>query len=233
MLIFAHRGLHTELTENTMAAFEAAVLAGVDGIETDVRLSADGLPVIMHDRVTRTQRPVAELTRVQLEREVGHAVPLLGEILEAFPDTLWNIEIKTPKALPASVAVLRQFQQRRKLLVTSFRHDLVRAAARALDVDCGLLLAERPLDVPALVSATRREARIRACVWDYNIVDEAALQTMLECGWDNYIYGAITDSEHEHCASLGLAGLITDYPLKVKGEGGRGKTSILDLQSSR
>ena len=52
MLLLAHRGYHLSVPENTMAAFAAAVALGVDGIETDVRLSRDGLPVIIHDRVT-------------------------------------------------------------------------------------------------------------------------------------------------------------------------------------
>ena len=51
MLVIAHRGEHGAVPENTMAAFEAAVAVGVNGIETDVRISLDGLPVLIHDRV--------------------------------------------------------------------------------------------------------------------------------------------------------------------------------------
>ena len=106
MQLLAHRGYHADVPENTLSAFEAAVKLGVDGIETDVRLSSDGLPVIMHDRVTPKKRPVAELTRREIESDVGHAVPVLAEILAAFPRILWNIEIKNPEVLPAVVPVL-------------------------------------------------------------------------------------------------------------------------------
>ncbi|WKB37060.1 glycerophosphodiester phosphodiesterase family protein [Terrilactibacillus sp. S3-3] len=47
--IFAHRGLSIEYPENTMSAFKAAEQAGADGIELDVQLSKDGVPVIIHD----------------------------------------------------------------------------------------------------------------------------------------------------------------------------------------
>ena len=54
MLILAHRGYHAAVAENTFEAFEAAIMAGVNGIETDVRLSRDGVPVLVHDRVMAT-----------------------------------------------------------------------------------------------------------------------------------------------------------------------------------
>ena len=212
MQLLAHRGYHADVPENTMAAFEAAVKLGVDGIETDVRLSSDGLPVIIHDRVTPKKRPVAELTRREIESDAGHAVPVLAAILDAFPDILWNIEIKNPEALPAAMPVLKQFQRQRRLLVTSFRHDVVVECADELAVDCGLLLAHRPLDVVAIIAACSGRPRIKSIVWDYNIINDGVLRAVSAAGWSNYVYGAVTLAEHQRCAALGLAGLITDYP---------------------
>ena len=48
-LIIGHRGVPVVALENTLPAFEAAIAAGADGIEFDVRLSSDGVPVIIHD----------------------------------------------------------------------------------------------------------------------------------------------------------------------------------------
>ena len=217
MQLLAHRGYHADVPENTLPAFEAAVMLGVDGIETDVRLSSDGLPVIIHDRVTPKKRFVAELTRRELENDVGHPVPVLAEILDAFPDILWNIEIKNPQALPVAAPVLKQFQRQRRLLVSSFRHDLVRQCAGTLEIDCCLLLAHRPLDVAVIIAGCAGRPRIRGIVWDYNIVDDSVLRAVSAAGWGNYVYGAVTQSEHRRCATLGLAGLITDYPLHVLG----------------
>ena len=212
MQLLAHRGYHAKAPENTMSAFAAAVELGVDGIETDVRLSGEGLPVIMHDRVTPKRRPVAELSRREIEDDVGHAVPVLAEILDAFADVLWNIEIKNPEAWPAAAQVLARFQNTRRLLVTSFRHDVVIRSADELGVDCGLLLAHRPLDVGAFVAAFAGRPQISGIVWDYNVVDDGVLETVTAAGWGNYVYGAVTPAEHRRCAALGLAGLITDYP---------------------
>jgi glycerophosphoryl diester phosphodiesterase len=217
MLVLAHRGYHADAPENTLAAFAAAVQLGVDGIETDVRLSRDGLPVIIHDRVTPRKRAVADLTRREIEDDVGHPVPVLPEILDAFPDVLWNIEIKSPAAWPVASRVLAQFQHTRRLLVTSFRHDVVKLCADELAIDCGLLLAHRPLDVGAIMAGCAGHARIKGIVWDYNITDESVLTAVSAGGWANYVYGAVMLAEHERCNALGLTGVITDYPLLVPG----------------
>ena len=216
MLVLAHRGYHADAPENTPAAFAAAVKLGVDGIETDVRLSRDGLPVIIHDRVTPRKRAVADLTRREIEGDVGHPVAVLPEILDAFPDILWNIEIKNPEAWPAASRVLAHFQSRRRLFVTSFRHDVVKRCADELAVACGLLVAHRPLDTGALIAGCAGHPRIQSIVWDYNVVDEDVLGAVSAAGWGNYVYGAVTPAEHARCVALGLAGLITDYPPRVR-----------------
>ena len=132
-----------------------------------------------------------------------------------FPGALWNVEIKTSEALPVTLAVLDRYVGKRRLFVTSFRHDVVEAIARHSAVDCGLLLAHRPLDVGAIMAGCAAWPGIRAMVWDYNVVDAAALSTVTANGWDNYVYGAVTRAEHQHCAQLELAGLITDYPQHI------------------
>lgn len=72
MLIFAHRGASGYAPENTIAAFDLARRMGATGIETDVRLSRDGVLVLVHDkRVDRTSDGtgrVADLTWVELAR---------------------------------------------------------------------------------------------------------------------------------------------------------------------
>ncbi len=212
MLLLAHRGYHADAPENSMASFEAAIKCGVDGIETDVRLSADDLPVIMHDRVTRHGRAVSELSRRELEDDVGHAVPVLDEILDAFPDILWNIEIKNPEAWRSASAALTRYRSKRRLLVTSFRHDVVKRCADDTGIACALLVAHRPLDVDAIIAQCAGSPAIAGMVWDYNIVDDGVLGLVSDAGWDNYVYGAVTTDEHQRCRALMLTGLITDYP---------------------
>lgn len=216
MLLLAHRGYHQSAPENTLAAFEAAGALGLDGVETDVRLSRDGQVLLIHNRVVGNRKQVAELTRREIEQVLTHPVPTLAEALERFHDILWNIEIKTPDALPATLEILRRYQQSRRLFVTSFRHELVVRCAESLEVDCGLLVAHRPVQLQELLNHHTNRRKIRSIVWDYNILDEEMLRETAASGWRSYVYGAVTLSEHRHCAGLNLAGLITDYPQYLK-----------------
>jgi glycerophosphoryl diester phosphodiesterase len=76
VLIIAHRGASAEAPENTLAAFRRAIELGADGVELDVRLAADGVPVVIHDatlkRTASIDRRVADMTSTELARlDVG------------------------------------------------------------------------------------------------------------------------------------------------------------------
>ena len=91
-VIVAHRGASSTHPENTLSAFEAAVELGADVVELDVRLSRDGVPVVMHDpdvdRTTDGSGAVHELTAAEIRRlnagtaESPAGVPTLREVLE-------------------------------------------------------------------------------------------------------------------------------------------------------
>ncbi len=70
MKIYAHRGASAEFPENTIAAFQRAIDLRADGIELDVHLSSDGVPVVIHDetvdRTTDATGAVNTMTAEQL-----------------------------------------------------------------------------------------------------------------------------------------------------------------------
>ena len=127
-LVFAHRGGAKLAPENTMAAFANGVTLGSDGIELDVHLSRDGVPVVIHDQtLDRTTdatgrvsaRTAAELACVDAGyrftsadgafpfRGRGIGVPTLEEVLTTFGDRRIIIEMKTGEpALARAVATL-------------------------------------------------------------------------------------------------------------------------------
>jgi glycerophosphoryl diester phosphodiesterase len=99
-LIIAHRGASAVAPENTMAAFREAIAAGADGIEFDVRLTRDSVPVIIHDstlrRTTGLSHRIADLTLSELEN-LNVGVPSLEELLTLFEsnDLVLNLEMKS------------------------------------------------------------------------------------------------------------------------------------------
>jgi glycerophosphoryl diester phosphodiesterase len=101
----AHRGGAGLAPENTLAAFGRSYALGVRYLETDVRLTADGVCVAFHDaRLRRTTGAPGRLADLDWDdvRELrvgGEPVPRLAELLDAFPDARFTIDVKEPRAL--------------------------------------------------------------------------------------------------------------------------------------
>lgn len=146
-LILGHRGSSAIAPENTLAAFSQALLDGADGIEFDVRLSRDGVPVVIHDatlkRTGRIDQPVSELTAAQLQQIdvgswfaerrqttqtfAGEKLPSLAQVFELFAANsgVLYIEMKCDAdegpALAAEVVRLsRESQMTDRVVVASF-----------------------------------------------------------------------------------------------------------------
>lgn len=151
-LVFAHRGGARLAPENTMAAFERGLASGADGIECDVHLSRDGIPVVIHDatldRTTNTTGSVclktaSELTgidagcRFQQDeafpyRDRGACVPTLEQVLRLAPDKWTIIEMKTGDAAlgRAVVDVVRRLDAIDRVCVGSFHRHSVEAVRK-------------------------------------------------------------------------------------------------------
>jgi glycerophosphoryl diester phosphodiesterase len=121
--VIAHRGASGAAPENTLPAFELAVRQGADAIELDVRLTRDGVPVVLHDptldRTTDRRGPLSALTLAELHMIDAGArfttdggrtypfrggtarVPSLAEVLRGFPEMPVMVEIKEPAAQEA------------------------------------------------------------------------------------------------------------------------------------
>lgn len=97
MLRLAHRGDHSNSPENTLAAVAAAVARpGCDGVEFDVRASADGVAVVVHDAtLARVQGRPERVDALSVAELAGLGVPTLAAVLAACGrDTLLDVELK-------------------------------------------------------------------------------------------------------------------------------------------
>lgn len=149
-LIIGHRGASSHAPENTLAAIDLAISVGADGVEFDVQLAADGVPVVIHDRsLKRTggrRELVSSLTSRQLaEIDVGswfcrrfpekakpffseETVPTLERVLDVLKDRggLIYVELKYDRAIQAGLAeavcdVIKNSALLPQMIVKSFR----------------------------------------------------------------------------------------------------------------
>jgi glycerophosphoryl diester phosphodiesterase len=159
-VIFAHRGASAHAPENTLAAFELALAQNADAIELDVKLSADGQVVVIHDatvdRTTDGHGRVKDLTFSQLraldagsffsENDRGEKIPTLHEVFEAVGKrTLINVELTNyttrGDALVETVCSLvkKCGLQKHVMFSSFFASNLSKARAYLPEVPRGLL----------------------------------------------------------------------------------------------
>jgi glycerophosphoryl diester phosphodiesterase len=152
-MVVAHRGASIEKPENTVEAFEAAIDAGADAVEFDVRMTADGHAVVMHDPdVSRTTDGTGVVSEMTLEELRKLGVPTLEEALRCLSGrAAADIEIKnlpgepgfTPDreaAIEATLDALEAVGFPGQVIVSSFNPASI-AHCRKLrpDVPTGLL----------------------------------------------------------------------------------------------
>lgn len=135
-VVTGHRGAMAHAPENTMRSFGLAVASGADEIELDVHLTRDGELVVIHDdtldRTTDGHGPVADhdwAALAHLDAGQGEPVPRLADVLDAFPEMGFQVEVKAPRAAAAVVDLVRRRADRPgPVVVTSFHPEALRPA---------------------------------------------------------------------------------------------------------
>jgi glycerophosphoryl diester phosphodiesterase len=169
MLRLAHRGDWRVAPENSLEALAAAVaIPGCDGVEFDVRLSRDGVPVVLHDRtLDRVQRRpgrVDELTAAEL---AGAGVPSLSVVLRALASGAFlDVELKGDDHRETTASVLADARGAvpARAVVSSFEAPTLAAMANLLPGWARWLNSER-LDAATMALAVGLGCRGMSVLW--------------------------------------------------------------------
>jgi glycerophosphoryl diester phosphodiesterase len=180
-IVIGHRGCAGEAPENTLASFERALACGAAVLESDVHLTRDGVPVLIHDEVvdrcTEASGAVADFDLAGLQkldagyrfssdggrshpaRGAGHRIPTLLEALQTFPGARFNLELKqsVPGMVEQTLAAVRAAGRAESCLLTSAQDALMgelraRVASEALPVALGACTGEVAAVVRAAVA---------------------------------------------------------------------------------
>jgi glycerophosphoryl diester phosphodiesterase len=240
-VVLAHRGGCALGPENTIAAFDLGLAAGADGIELDVHLSADGVPVVHHDdtldRTTDSTGAVSARTARQLAgvdagwrfetgtvfpfRGRGVGVPTLREVLERYPTALVTIEMKvdTPVLGEAVARDVVLAGAASRVCIAGYGVRAARAARAALPgVACSACLPEVR---GALYKSWVRwpSGRVRYGGFQvpevsgrHRIVSRRFLRYAHSAGLKVHVWVVNDEGDMERLLDWGVDGLITDYP---------------------
>ena len=230
-LVIAHRGFSWVAPENTLAAYKLAVDAGAQLAECDVWLSADGVPVLLHDsslkRTAGRDAKVNELTVAELkqldaggwkdERFAGERIPTLLEALQLVKGHLrFVIEIKQTGMEEQVIAAIREADiDPADVMIFCFNRSVV---ARIVKLEPRLpttwLIGDLPYD------QAERRAMIADAVADRlsaigvarTSADPALVRLARESGLSLYVWTADEPADMRYLKRIGVDGIITDRP---------------------
>lgn len=232
-LAIAHRGGAGEAPENSWAAFERTVAMGYRYMETDVRTTSDGVVVAFHDpgleRVAHRPGLIAGTTWAALRSlplDDGRPVPRLDELLAAWPEVRWNIDIKTSSAIRPVTEALSAAGALDRTLVASFSDLRAWRARRILGpglatgsgrTAVALFLAAKYVPVLALaVRPAPTTAQVPLARWGVPILDKRFVSACHHAGTAVHVW-TIDDAETmDRLLDMGVDGLMTDRPTTLK-----------------
>lgn len=220
-LIIGHRGASADAPENSLVAFDLALSQGADGIEFDVTLSSDAIPVIIHDdTVDRTSDGTGEVRHMtaaalgQLALGQGQTIPTLDQLFESLGTrTLYNLELKGMGLVDTGLeaAVARRIVAHGvgdHILISSFNPLMLRRIRKYL-----------PAGVPLGFLRERRSTRF-GCRFAHAAADHP-LHTLVDAdhmawaranGYRVNVWTVDDPAEARRLVGLGVGGIITNKP---------------------
>ena len=209
--IIAHRGANREAPENTLPAFQTALDIGVNGIELDVQLTADGIPVVHHDAFLRDSQASAIATLSLSDLRQLSDAPRLEEVLTLVGARCRvYVEIKAATAVDAVVELLKSRLE--WCTVHSFDHR-VALRARALDpaIRTGILLVSYLVDVAAALRAANA-----ADLWQHADFVDQELVDRVHAANGRVIAWTVNDIPRAKAlVKMGVDALCTDVPREL------------------
>lgn len=210
--LIAHRGANREAPENTLPAFRRALELGVDGIELDVQVTKEGVPVVHHDPMVTAAAspvPISSLTLAEL-RSLSEA-PSLDEVLDLVNGRCRvYVEIKAPAATEAVVPRLKS--RRTWCAIHSFDHRVAtRAATLDRELTIGILLVSYLIDVVAAMRAASARD-----VWQHADYVDRALVDQVQGAGGRLIAWTVNDADRARAfVELGVDAICTDVPREL------------------
>jgi glycerophosphoryl diester phosphodiesterase len=225
-LAFAHRGGAAVGDENTAGAFARCVELGYRYVETDVHATSDGMPVVFHDatlaRMTGDQRRVSDVRWADLAAlrvAGGSVVPRLDDMLDAWPQVRFNIDVKSGQALGPVLDVVRRGGALDRVLLASFSDVRLRAIRRALGPSAATSMGAgevarlwvgarlgRPLRIPAGVVAAQVPVRQQGV----RVVTPRFVAYAHRLGLQVHVWTVDDPAEMNRLLDLGVDGIMTD-----------------------
>jgi glycerophosphoryl diester phosphodiesterase len=221
-IAFAHRGFSAVEAENSMAAFQAAIDLGYRYLETDSRVTADGIAVAFHDgaldRVTNHVGRLRDLKwdQVAEARIYGREpIPLLDDVLATFADVAINIDVKSHSAIGPTLDAVRRTNAWRRVRLAAFSHSRLTALRNAAGPSVATGLSPPEISAIAAGRVPRavggdRAAQVPAGYRWLRLVTPRFIETSHRAGMPVHVWTINNRAEMVRLLDLGVDGIMTD-----------------------
>ncbi|MFI1963565.1 glycerophosphodiester phosphodiesterase [Streptomyces pathocidini] len=187
----AHRGDPYAVRENTLPSLRSALRRGADAVEIDVRLTRDGVPVLLHDatleRLWGYELPLAEVTSRELREVTANGVPTLQEALTAIcesPAARPLIDFPDPAAVRATVAAVQDSGFAHRTYYCGGAAAMLAVRAASADAEIALTWTTLAPPAPTLLAAIRpRWLNYRFGLLTKDLVDHIHTTGHLAAAW--------------------------------------------------
>jgi glycerophosphoryl diester phosphodiesterase len=229
--VIAHRGAGhfgrgRTTVENTLEAFAFAIAVGADGIELDLRRTADGVIIVFHDaNLPSIRRSVGKTPYCDLDhhcRKLGYHVPTLDEMLAVCAGRIaLDIELKEEGYEDEVVVSVRRYYELETIAFTSF-HDTCLTAVRkaAPGAITGLLIGWKPFAAKGKLRRHGLSKRLAACGCrfvgpDRRLVDLSFGRMVKRAGVPFIAWTVNDEKAVTRLINSGVSAIITDVPEKI------------------
>jgi len=214
----AHRGFTKSFPDNTLEAFEAAIEIPVDGVEFDVRETADNKLVIHHDPQLQgkdiNKMSQDEIRSVRLEGK--YEIPTLEETLDLFRNrTGLMIEVKEVRSADNFLTLLRARANLDDVIITSFNHEFIlRLSQLAPEIRWGILTGRQVDDPIGLIESKNANDIVVRCPFATAELIESIHARNLAV----HVWGCNNMKDIRSALKLDIDSIITDFPDEVAKE---------------
>ena len=227
--ISAHRGGSIEAPENTLESFKYAIDLGSAYIETDVQLSADGIPFIFHDNdlsrllgkdIIFNSLHSNEINQLRLFE--SYQIPTLEEALKKFPGAYFQIDVKTDEVALPTMQVIQDLGAFNRVCIASFSSKRLKLVKKNFPETC---LSMGPMEILKLLLSSfglyNKKVQgdcLQIPIYHYGIklVTKRFVKFVQSLGLKIHVWTINDENTMQKLINIGVDGIITDRPKLLK-----------------
>ncbi len=232
-LVVAHRGASGIAPENTLSSFAEAIRTGAHFIEMDIQVTADGIPIVFHDkglsRTTNGSGFASKLTYEELlkfdsgnwfsKKFTGEKIPTLEDVLDSVKNKiLVNIELKNLGTNPFPhiekiIQIIENFNYSDKVVISSFYYEQLKIVKKIKStIPTAIIRLPKDKRLPSVIS---KEFPFEGLVCSIEEINNEIVEDAKQNGLFLGIYTVNTASELEYVLKFDVKAIVTNFPEQI------------------